>query len=88
MAVVAGLLRGIRNAAERTYLEPAKRIEADRTARENPKTRGATWNSQTLTVISNRAERIKDHLACPGPVTPGPQLSRSYRVETMGLRTK
>lgn len=25
-----------------------------------------------------------DHLACPGPVTPGPQLSRSYRVENDG----
>lgn len=37
---VAGLFGGIRNAAERAYLEQAKRIEADRAAREKPENPG------------------------------------------------
>ena len=37
---VAGLLGGIRDAAERAYLEQAKRIEADRAAREKPESPG------------------------------------------------
>lgn len=37
---VAGLLGGIRNAAERAVLEQAKRIQADRAARERPENPG------------------------------------------------
>lgn len=37
---VAGLLGGIRNAAERALLEQAKRIQADRAARERPENPG------------------------------------------------
>lgn len=46
---VAGLFGGIRDAAERAYLEQAKRIESDRAAREKPESSGGTWNSRIPT---------------------------------------
>ena len=48
---VAGLFGGMRNAAERAFLEQAKRIEADRAAREKPENPGRDLELSRPTVI-------------------------------------